>query len=444
MNKKKIIVILITFLTLSILSNVYLLYSNYSLRNILFQEQSSSTPKKKDLMSLMLETEQGSGMYEASKTGEWPDGEYVFNKELSKCENGGELSWDNDKNQVVMVGNSSDKCYLYFNIDTSVTINSFTVTNTETTITISMDAQSTNGAIAKYYYSIDDGENYVSSTSNTYTFNITEIRTYKIKVYAEDGIGRKSGKKSKEQVVTAKPTNPTMAFDSTYNVVISGSTSRNGNVEYYYSLDNKSFTRGSSVTVSSTSTVYAYAVDTKNQKSDVVSKTVTIGTPQTGIVSTTYYCSKTNAYQSSSTCTYNYTGTRSSSPVCNSAMYPTYHNGKCGSRQIYNYSKSECVSWCSDVAYREKPASYACVQEGTGTESWSCYFYSAEDPFPYTCPNGGNLSGSTCIGATYSGSSRYKCSVSGKYYTTKSSATTGCTNYCANGSLYNSKCYYMS
>ena len=444
MNKKKIIVILITFLTLSILSNVYLLYSNYSLRNILFQEQSSSTPKKKDLMSLMLETEQGSGMYEASKTGEWPDGEYVFNKELSKCENGGELSWDNDKNQVVMVGNSSDKCYLYFNIDTSVTINSFTVTNTETTITISMDAQSTNGAIAKYYYSIDDGENYVSSTSNTYTFSITEIRTYKIKAYAEDGIGRKSGKKSKEQVVTAKPTNPTMAFDSTYNVVISGSTSRNGNVEYYYSLDNNSFTRGSSVTVSSTSTVYAYAVDTKNQKSDVVSKTVTIGTPQTGTVSTTYYCSKTNAYQSSSTCTYNYTGTRSSSPVCNSAMYPIYHNGKCGSRQIYNYSKSECVSWCSDVAYREKPASYACVQEGTGTESWSCYFYSAEDPFPYTCPNGGNLSGSTCIGATYSGSSRYKCSVSGKYYTTKSSATTGCTNYCAHGSLYNSKCYYMS
>lgn len=444
MNKKKIFVILITFLTLSVLSNVYLLYSNYSLRNILFQEQSLNSPKKKDLMSLMLETEQGSGMYEASKTGKWPDGEYVFNKELSKCENGGELSWDNEKNQVVMVGNSSDKCYLYFNIDTSVTINSFTVTNTETTITISMDAQSTNGAIAKYYYSIDDGENYVSSTSNTYTFNITEIRTYKIKAYAEDGIGRKSGKKSKEQIVTAKPTNPTMAFDSSYNVVISGSTSRNGNVEYYYSLDNKSFTRGSSVSVSSTSTVYAYAVDTKNQKSDVVSKTVTIGTPQTGTVSTTYYCSKTNAYQSSSTCTYNYTGTRSSSPVCNSAMYPTYHNGKCGSRQIYNYSKSECVSWCSDVAYREKPASYACVQEGTGTESWSCYFYSAEDPFPYTCPNGGNLSGSTCTGATYSGSSRYKCSVSGKYYTTKSSATTGCTNYCANGSLYNSKCYYMS
>lgn len=436
---KKIIVVIIISLF-----GVFLITNKYYYKDNVDKEQPNKIKNDKNMLSLMLETDVGSGTYSVSSSSDWPNEEYIYNSELSKCENGSILSWDNDKNQVVMVGNSSDKCYLYFNIDTSVTINSFTVTNTETTITISMDAQSTNGAIAKYYYSIDDGENYVSSTSNTYTFSITEIRTYKIKAYAEDGIGRKSGKKSKEQVVTAKPTNPTMAFDSTYNVVISGSTSRNGNVEYYYSLDNKSFTRGSSVTVSSTSTVYAYAVDTKNQKSDVVSKTVTIGTPQTGTVSTTYYCSKTNAYQSSSTCTYNYTGTRSSSPVCNSAMYPTYHNGKCGSRQIYNYSKSECGSWCSDVAYREKPASYACVQEGTGTESWSCYFYSAEDPFPYTCPNGGNLSGSTCIGATYSGSSRYKCSVSGKYYTTKSSATTGCTNYCANGSLYNSKCYYMS
>lgn len=442
MNKKKIFVILITFLTLSVLSNVYLLYSNYSLRNILFQEQSLNSPKKKDLMSLMLETEQGSGMYEVSKTGKWPDGEYVFNKELSKCENGGELSWDNEKNQVVMVGNSSDKCYLYFNIDTSVTINSFNVTNTETTITISMDAQSTNGAIAKYYYSIDDGENYVSSTSNTYTFNITEIRTYKIKIYAEDGIGRKSGKKSKEQVVTAKPTNPTMAFDSTYNVVISGSTSRNGNVEYYYSLDNKSFTRGSSVSVSSTSTVYAYAVDTKNQKSDVVSKTVTIGTPQTGTVSSTYYCSKTNTYQSSSSCSYDYRATKSSTPDCSYATFPTFAYGKCASKEVYNYTESECWDWCGTVAEREEPDDWECIKEGTGDESWSCYFFSNVDPYPYVCSGSDTLSGSTCT-STYTASTRYKCSVSGKYYNTKSSATTGCTNYCANGSLYNSKCYKL-
>lgn len=447
MGKKKIIVLLITFLALSVLSNIYLLYSNYSLRNILFQEQSSSTPKKKDLMSLMLETEQGSGMYEASKTGEWPDGEYVFNKELSKCENGGELSWDNDKNQVVMVGNSSDKCYLYFNIDTSVTINSFDVTNTETTITITMDAQSTNGAIAKYYYSIDDGENYVSSTSNTYTFNITEIRTYKIKIYAEDGIGRKSGKKSKEQVVTARPTNPTMAFDSSYNVVISGSTSRNGNVEYYYSLDNVTFTRGSSVTVSSTSTVYAYAIDTKNQKSDVVSKTVTIGTPQTGTVSSTYYCSKTNTYQSSSTCSYSYSASKTSTPGCSNSDYEVI-NGYCYQVEASYYEQSSyCNSSCNSSNRDDSPLGmYRCVY---GTYIWTGYHcaiaQSAADTtvISYSCPNGGTLSNTTCTGATYTATTKYKCSVSNAYYDTNAAATTACENYCSTGSYYNSKCYKL-
>ena len=440
MNKKKIIVILITFLTLSILSNVYLLYSNYSLRNILFQEQSSSTPKKKDLMSLMLETEQGSGMYEASKTGEWPDGEYVFNKELSKCENGGELSWDNDKNQVVMVGNSSDKCYLYFNIDTSVTINSFTVTNTETTITISMDAQSTNGAIAKYYYSIDDGENYVSSTSNTYTFNITEIRTYKIKVYAEDGIGRKSGKKSKEQVVTAKPTNPTMAFDSTYNVVISGSTSRNGNVEYYYSFDNKTFTKGNTITVNNSTNIYAYSIDIKNQKSDTISKYVTISASTNETVSSYYYCSKTNTYQSSSKCSYSYAATGTTTYSCSESYYEVI-DGTCYYQlaQVGTHpSLSSCNSQCIEG---ETSSNYECLYKTSGTRGYACYrnYGSATASTSYSCPDGGSLSKQTCTGATYSGTLKYKCV--NEYYDTKATATTACTNYCSIGAYYNGTCY---
>lgn len=450
MNKKKIIVILITFLTLSVLSNVYLLYSNYSLRNILFQEQSLNSPKKKDLMSLMLETEQGSGMYEASKTGKWPDGEYVFNKELSKCENGGELSWDNDKNQVVMVGNSSDKCYLYFNIDTSVTINSFNVTNTETTITISMDAQSTNGAIAKYYYSIDDGENYVSSTSNTYTFNITEIKTYKIKIYAEDSIGRKSGKKSKEQVVTARPTNPTMAFDSSYNVVISGSTSKNGNVEYYYSLDNKTFTRGSSVSVSSTSTIYAYAMDEKNQKSDVVSKSITIGNASTAAVTNAYYCSRTGTYQTSSTCNYSYNATSSITYSCTvgspglyekNYCYFVYHTNILGDSTEWA-DKEVCENFC---ATRDSAHHYC---DNTGRlpgKPWECYYgyKEATAETTYTCNNGGELNGTICSGTDY-GLLKYRCSVNNLYYNSQSEATSACTNYCSSGTYYNGKCYKMS
>ena len=93
--------------------------------------------------------------------------------------------------------------------------------------------------------------------------------------------------------------------------------------------------------------------------------------------------------------------------------------------------------------HKHRPDDWECIKEGTGDESWSCYFFSNVDPYPYVCSGSDTLSGSTCT-STYRASTRYKCSVSGKYYTTKAAATTGCTNYCANGSLYNSKCYYMS
>ena len=44
----------------------------------------------------------------------------IFNSELSKCENGGELSWDNEKKVVLMSGNVSDKCYVYFDIISTI------------------------------------------------------------------------------------------------------------------------------------------------------------------------------------------------------------------------------------------------------------------------------------------------------------------------------------
>ena len=62
----------------------------------------------------MLETEVGSGNYEMTTRDSWPTEGYIFNENLSKCENGSTLSWDNEKNIVVVSGNMSDKCYVYF------------------------------------------------------------------------------------------------------------------------------------------------------------------------------------------------------------------------------------------------------------------------------------------------------------------------------------------
>lgn len=70
--------------------------------------------KSHDTISMMLETDAGSGNYEMTTRDSWPTEGYVFNSTLSKCENGGELLWDNSNKKVIFNGNTSDKCYVYF------------------------------------------------------------------------------------------------------------------------------------------------------------------------------------------------------------------------------------------------------------------------------------------------------------------------------------------
>jgi len=110
--KKKYIIIIIIVTLINIL---------ISLNGILFKEKTDvieeniNTIKKDDrMLSMMLETEAGSGNYEMTTRSEWPTEGYKFNSELSKCENGGELSWDDTNKKVLMSGNTSDRCYVYF------------------------------------------------------------------------------------------------------------------------------------------------------------------------------------------------------------------------------------------------------------------------------------------------------------------------------------------
>ena len=84
--------------------------------------------KYNETISMMLETASGSGEYEKTTASEWPTNGYIFNTELSKCEKGSTLSWDAENNKVVMSGNTSDKCYVYFD---KVNIIPFTINGTE-------------------------------------------------------------------------------------------------------------------------------------------------------------------------------------------------------------------------------------------------------------------------------------------------------------------------
>ena len=112
----------ILFIIIIISVLVYFNKNNNDLENVLQNKKYNQT------LSMMLETASGSGEYEKTTASGWPTDGYIFNTELSKCENGSTLSWDAENNKVVMSGNTSDKCYVYFD---KVNIIPFTINGTE-------------------------------------------------------------------------------------------------------------------------------------------------------------------------------------------------------------------------------------------------------------------------------------------------------------------------
>ena len=154
--------------------------------------------KYNETISMMLETASGSGEYEKTTASEWPTYGYIFNTELSKCENGGELSWDAENNKVVMSGNVSDKCYVYFDKVVKATINEMITSDvTDTSITITINATKGTYDISKYYYSVDNGVTWNESANNKIVIsNLTQDTKYTLKVYVQDVKGLNSEVKS--------------------------------------------------------------------------------------------------------------------------------------------------------------------------------------------------------------------------------------------------------
>ena len=176
---KKIALLLIVF---CIGVGVTLLYTNNKY-GVYEKEETKQIKKHVDTISMMLETEAKSGNYERTTRESWPTEGYVFNTTLSKCENGGELSWDDEKKVVLMSGNVSDKCYVYFDVYVSPRFDEicdettlachvaklYTGTQGENGIYYH-DSSLTNGAgDSSYRYSGTNPNNYVCFGSNEST-----------------------------------------------------------------------------------------------------------------------------------------------------------------------------------------------------------------------------------------------------------------------------------
>ena len=111
--KKKIITF--SIVVLIILLSVLVLNFNEGDR-VIYTDEKSNQVMNTNALTMMYETEAGSGEYQVSSDTLWPQDGYIFNETLSKCENGGILSWNSETNKVVMQTNISDKCYVYFDV----------------------------------------------------------------------------------------------------------------------------------------------------------------------------------------------------------------------------------------------------------------------------------------------------------------------------------------
>ena len=85
-------------------------------------------------------------------------------------------------------------------------VTNVSTSSTASSITINVSASGGTGNVVKYYYSKDNGSNYVESTSNSYTFsNLTSDATFYVKVYVKDSNNRDSSVSS-TSIKTKLPT----------------------------------------------------------------------------------------------------------------------------------------------------------------------------------------------------------------------------------------------
>ena len=104
-------------------------------------------------------------------------------------------------------------------------VTNVSTSSTDSSITINVSASGGTGNIVKYYYSKDNGSNYVESTSSSYTFNnLTSDATFYVKVYVKDSNNRTSSVSA-----TSIRTNIKL-----YNYIKSKYTSQGANGLYYH------------------------------------------------------------------------------------------------------------------------------------------------------------------------------------------------------------------
>ena len=103
MKKKLTIFIIILFFVIFV--TVLVIYLNFN---------NKSNISKNPTLSIMLETDENSGLYEASSSNKWPTENYTFNESKSYCNGGSTLVWDSQTNSISLTASNGENCFVYF------------------------------------------------------------------------------------------------------------------------------------------------------------------------------------------------------------------------------------------------------------------------------------------------------------------------------------------
>ena len=349
-TKKK--VVLCSIISLILIGGIILAYNLGKSDSPTLAESKPNKLINNSFLTLMLE--QSDGTYQESTSNTWPSGNYAFNESLSRCENGGELRWNREEGIVNLLSNKSDACYVYFDLYNVVTITNVQATKTTNSVTLTVTVDAGENPVATYYFSMDGGRSYETSTSPNYTFSeLTPNTSYTFQVYAVDTEGYESNEETIE-VTTDNYVNPvvnsvtiTDTTTSTISIRVSASGGTNSVATYYYSINNGAYSSSSSNTKTftglskgTTYTIKVYVKDTNGVDSSV--KTTSAETENL-----TYICT---------------TGTNLA--TCIKSQYTSQ-----GSNGIYYHTRSLANS-AGDNSYRyagSNPNNYVCFGSTSST-----------------------------------------------------------------------------
>lgn len=113
MKKRKTIII--SIISLIVLSTLFFSFNMFEDNTPILENKKNN--KRNNSLAMLLETSYNSNNYKESTSKTWPSSGYTFNETLSRCENGSEISWDSSNKKVIIMSETNDKCYIYFDKD---------------------------------------------------------------------------------------------------------------------------------------------------------------------------------------------------------------------------------------------------------------------------------------------------------------------------------------